>query len=199
MRIISVEGVDYSGKSTLIKKLKAAFEEEDYTVVVQPFPSNDGHGKLAREGLAKGDPSYKVSHHLELNFKEKSISLNEAYGEDDNVVVLLDRYVATTRAHQDHIIDISDVDFMIPDITVLLTLDHKTMLRRHKERGDDWDKTETDKHRNRGNWEKLNRRYEIACEELADEHDIELIHYEGDEDKDDLVDEVLDTFNEMFD
>lgn len=199
MRIISVEGVEYSGKSTLIKELVRVFEDEKYTVVVQPFPSNDGHGKLAREGLANGDPSYKVAHHLELNFKEKSIEFNEKYGDDDNVVILLDRYVATTRAHQDHIIDISDVDFMIPDITVLLTLDYLTMQRRHKERGDDWDKAETDKYRSRGNWEQLNERYEIACAELCDDHQIELLHYEGDEEKDELAEDILDAFEDMFD
>ena len=199
MRILSVEGVDYSGKSTLIKELAKVFEEEDYEVVIQPFPSNDGHGALARKGLANGDPAYKVSHHLELNFKEKSEKLNELHGDDDNVVVLLDRYVATTRAHQDHIIDISDVDFMIPDIQVLLTLDYHTMMRRHKERGDDWDKTETDKHRNRAAWEELNTRYETACAELSDEYAIELMHCEGDEEKSTIAEDVYALFEEMFD
>ena len=199
MKVISVEGVDYSGKSTLIKKLTDVFTEEDYQVVVQPFPSNDGHGKLAREGLSRGDAAYKVSHHLELNFKEKSEQLTELYGDDDNVVVLLDRYVATTRAHQDHIIDISDSVFLIPDIQVLLTLDFGTMKQRHKERGDDWDKTETDKHRSRGPWEELNTRYEVACGELSDEYQIELMHFEGDEEKEDIADDIFDTFSDMFD
>lgn len=191
MKVISVEGVDYSGKSTLIETLTKKAKEKGYTVIVQSFPSDDSYGAKARKeiGSKKGSPS-KAAHYLIKNFKEKSNDILDM-DTDDKTLILLDRYVATTYAHQGTIIDITTGEFLIPNIQLVLNLDHKTYLERKALRkGDDWDEEETSKYSEKKNWQYLNERYKAGAK-LIDGWVDSTLYYDGKRDKAKIADEVL--------
>lgn len=191
MKIISVEGVDYSGKSTFIAELAKKAKEKGYKVITQAFPSNDSYGKKAREeiGSKKGSGS-KAAHYLIKNFKEKSSDILEM-DTDDKTLIIFDRYVATTYAHQGTIIDITTGEFLIPNIQLVLSLDHKTYLARKEEReGADWDEAETSKYSDKKSWQYLNERYK-AGSRLIDKWVDKTLYYDGKREKALIADEIL--------
>lgn len=196
MIVVSVEGPDYSGKTTLIAEIKKKAEEDDYTVYVQAFPSHDGHGAKAREYIGGKKPDTKLAtHHLIMNFKEKSeYYIGKDYG-DEKVLIILDRYVVTTFAHQSTIVDITSGEFLVPNHVILLSLSHQTMLERKKERDGetvDWDSKETSKYLASNTWKELCEGYRIGSSHYSKY--IDTIHnYDGSDDKVEMAAEFFES------
>lgn len=190
MLVLSIEGVDYAGKSLLISELSSQAKELGYEIITQAFPSHDSFGAKAREQIGSKDGcAVKAAHYLVKNFKEKSSEILDK-DTDDKTIVLFDRYVATTYAHQGTVVEIESGEFLIPDYQIVLNLDHKTFLERKNERGVDWDDAETKKHSTVKGWERLNQRFKDGAE-LYSKWIGQTLYYDGNTEKADMAKEIL--------
>lgn len=148
--IIAVDGIDYSGKSTLTAMLRQTLATLPKIDKVEGcfFPSQGHYGKLARERIAVNsrDPKElkKTAGYLVSDFINTPI--NTIYKNRDGGVLGLvyDRYVVTCLASQGDpaynvvMTAVDEMEETKPDLYILLTTDYETALQR---RGDSekWD------------------------------------------------------------
>ncbi|MDA9595064.1 dTMP kinase [SAR86 cluster bacterium] len=157
---ISFEGIEGSGKSSLIKNLKNYYENHALDVFFTKEPGGTELGEKIREILL--DPTSKIDPSSELfllmadrvhHVKNKiNPNLNE------NKIVFCDRYIDSTIAYQGGGRDLDDKDIEgmikmlklpIPDLTILLDVPVETGLMRAKERSelDRFEKEDIDFHK----------------------------------------------------
>lgn len=191
MKVIAVEGPDYSGKSRLVSIIKEMAEKAGYDVVTQGFPTNVNHGKKARVELAAGGKASVIAHHIENDFRDFSSWVVNEGETNDKTLYILDRYVVTTHSHQGHTIDLSFGEYLVPDVMIVLTIDYNTMLERLRERGaDNWDEKETDKYKSPLKWKELNSRYLDGLRHYSSYFKA-TIEADGTDDKEVLAEQVL--------
>lgn len=157
---ISFEGIEGSGKSSLIKNLKNYFKNHALDVFFTKEPGGTELGEKIREILldprSKIDPSSELFllmadrvHHVKNKINP---NLNE------NKIVFCDRYIDSTIAYQGGGRDLDDKDIEgmikmlklpIPDLTILLDVPVETGLMRAKERSelDRFEKEDIDFHK----------------------------------------------------
>ena len=157
---ISFEGIEGSGKSSLIKNLKNYYKNHALDVFFTKEPGGTELGKKIREILL--DPTSEIDPSSELfllmadrvhHVKNKiNPNLNE------NKIVFCDRYIDSTIAYQGGGRDLDDKDIEgmikmlklpIPDLTILLDVPVETGLMRAKERSelDRFEKEDIDFHK----------------------------------------------------
>jgi|TARA_B100001093_G_C26590902_1_gene911435 dTMP kinase len=157
---ISFEGIEGSGKSSLIKNLKNYYKNHALDVFFTKEPGGTELGEKIREILL--DPTSKIDPSSELfllmadrvhHVKNKiNPNLNE------NKIVFCDRYIDSTIAYQGGGRDLDDKDIEgmikmlklpIPDLTILLDVPVETGLMRAKERSelDRFEKEDIDFHK----------------------------------------------------
>ena len=160
MNIISFEGIEGSGKSSLIKNLKNYYKNHALDVFFTKEPGGTELGEKIREILL--DPTSEIDPSSELlllmadrvhHVKNKiNPNLNE------NKIVFCDRYIDSTIAYQGGGRDLDDKDIEgmikmlklpIPDLTILLDVPVETGLKRAKERSelDRFEKEDIDFHK----------------------------------------------------
>ena len=157
---ISFEGIEGSGKSSLIKNLKNYYKNHALDVFFTKEPGGTELGEKIREILL--DPTSEIDPSSELlllmadrvhHVKNKiNPNLNE------NKIVFCDRYIDSTIAYQGggRNLDDKDIEGMIkmlklpiPDLTILLDVPVETGLMRAKERSelDRFEKEDIDFHK----------------------------------------------------
>jgi dTMP kinase len=157
---ISFEGIEGSGKSSLIKNLKNYYKNHVLDVFFTKEPGGTELGEKIREILL--DPTSEIDPSSELfllmadrvhHVKNKiNPNLNE------NKIVFCDRYIDSTIAYQGGGRDLDDKDIEgmikmlklpIPDLTILLDVPVETGLMRAKERSelDRFEKEDIDFHK----------------------------------------------------
>lgn len=157
---ISFEGIEGSGKSSLIKNLKNYYKNHALNVFFTKEPGGTELGEKIREILL--DPTSEIDPSSELfllmadrvhHVKNKiNPNLNE------NKIVFCDRYIDSTIAYQGGGRDLDDKDIEgmikmlklpIPDLTILLDVPVETGLMRAKERSelDRFEKEDIDFHK----------------------------------------------------
>ena len=157
---ISFEGIEGSGKSSLIKSLKNYYKNHALDVFFTKEPGGTELGEKIREILL--DPTSEIDPSSELfllmadrvhHVKNKiNPNLNE------NRIVFCDRYIDSTIAYQGGGRDLDDKDIEgmikmlklpIPDLTILLDVPVETGLMRAKERSelDRFEKEDIDFHK----------------------------------------------------
>ena len=157
---ISFEGIEGSGKSSLIKNLKNYYKNHALDVFLTKEPGGTELGEKIREILL--DPSSEIDPSSELlllmadrvqHVKNKiNPNLNE------NKIVFCDRYIDSTIAYQGGGRDLDDKDIEgmikmlklpIPDLTILLDVPVEMGLMRAKERSelDRFEKEDIDFHK----------------------------------------------------
>ena len=157
---ISFEGIEGSGKSSLIKNLKNYYKNHALDVFFTKEPGGTELGEKIREILL--DPTSNIDPSSELfllmadrvhHVKNKiNPNLNE------NKIVFCDRYIDSTIAYQGGGRDLDDKDIEgmikmlklpIPDLTILLDVPVETGLMRAKERSelDRFEKEDIDFHK----------------------------------------------------
>ena len=157
---ISFEGIEGSGKSSLIKSLKNYYKNHALDVFFTKEPGGTELGEKIREILL--DPTSEIDPSSELfllmadrvhHVKNKiNPNLNE------NKIVFCDRYIDSTIAYQGGGRDLDDKDIEgmikmlklpIPDLTILLDVPVETGLMRAKERSelDRFEKEDIDFHK----------------------------------------------------
>lgn len=137
-RFIVLEGIDGSGKSSVIDKLKDTFENTYFT----REPTDSEIGKLAKKGAKKKHSPYldlflyladRVSHTEEIK---------EILSSDVNVIC--DRYWGSTSAYQgaseeitlEYSVKVQKPIVLKPDLTILLDIEPKTGIDRISQRNE---------------------------------------------------------------
>ncbi len=155
MHFIAFEGLDGSGKSTLIQGLKSEFERRNLTYVVSREPGGTALGNDIRQLLLRTEGEAPVPRAEALLYQadraqhvERLIRPALAEGK----WVLSDRFAASSIAFQSggRDIDIEQIRWLNqfstgglqPDLYVLLDISVEESLRRLKGRGNDTDRFE---------------------------------------------------------
>jgi len=150
-KIIVVEGIDGSGKSTMCSKLAERLEEEGYSTRLTAEPTHGRIGAIIRSGAIPGI-SQSTEALLFVADRNDHTEEMERWAEDGTIVIC-DRYFASTIAYQSSGLDGTDVDrdWLLsisqrfvdrPDLTLLLDVDPEASLARVSARGEEISKFE---------------------------------------------------------
>lgn len=138
---ITFEGIDGSGKTTLIKKLSKWLRSYGYKVKTTKEPGGTIFGKKIRKILL--NPKIEILSPLTSLLLYSADRLEHVYSTildslDEGMVVLCDRYYDSTYAYQHHacgiplvIVDsLTNITGVDPDITILLDISPEKVLER---------------------------------------------------------------------
>ena len=144
-KIVVIEGIDGSGKSTACSRLGEILSERGFSIVVTAEPTHERIGALIRSGSIPGI-SQATEALLFAADRSDHTEAMERWAEEGKVVIC-DRYFASTVAYQSSGLDGSEVDrdWLLsinrrfadrPDLTILLDLDPEVSLARVSARGE---------------------------------------------------------------
>ncbi len=134
--LIAVEGVNGSGKSTIIHKLQAHFHDIGREVRVYKFPDRQGYKGPEIDAFLKGRNPFKHIYDIFAAFAANKQAAQAQIRADlsRGVLVICDRYIASgivyhiPMAASDHsvenyrkVLGHFDKDLLIPDITYLIS------------------------------------------------------------------------------
>lgn len=149
---LTFEGIEGSGKSTQIKKVKSFFEAQNKDVYIYREPGGTKFGEHLREAILKSDSPLSpmaeahlfASSRAQLLFQEVLPKLD-----NENTIVLIDRYIDSSIAYQavarglglDTILGLHQNPPLnvMPHYTFYLQIDLETSFERQKQRGHDKD------------------------------------------------------------
>ncbi|MCK9322996.1 MAG: dTMP kinase [Candidatus Methanomethylophilaceae archaeon] len=192
---IVFEGIDGSGKTTLCEKIHEALVSEGKKVVITQEPTHDEIGTFIRDGIVK-DISQKAEALLFVADRAVHTDRISAWV-DANLIVLCDRYFASTIAYQSVPLNDSalDWDWLLalnkpvtrkPDITFLLDIDVDKSMKRVHARGE------------KGKFENIEyqRNVRLNYLKLAKQFDFTIVN--ADRDLDEIAKEVLKEIKEKI-
>lgn len=144
--LLVLEGIDGSGKSTLMRALAAHLRARGLAVVTSREPTDGPHGTALRQSAKAGRLS--LEDELELFLKDRAQHVTElirpALNRGD--IVILDRYYLSSAAYQgargadpQEIILMNEAFAPRPDLVLLLDLDPLSGSGRILRRGDQLD------------------------------------------------------------
>lgn len=139
--LITIEGIDGSGKTTQTKILLDTLTKKGYDVVRFHEPTNGKWGRKIRELATNG--RHKVKPEIELEFfcldRLEDIEKNIHPALQEKKIVIMDRYYFSSVAYQgargldpNLIEKQNEAIAPIPDMTIILDLDPEVALRRIK-------------------------------------------------------------------
>ena len=153
-KLISFEGIDGSGKSTLIQLVSEELNKLGLTTIVLQEPGTTLMGLELRKLLKSEIPRAQMTEVLMFMASRVYMVNNVITPAMKNYdVVLIDRYIDSTVAYQGYGngIDLNTIQTLnrlavgnnLPHKTILVDVDLKTSEKRRKERQDDVDKFDT--------------------------------------------------------
>ena len=136
MVFISIEGIDGSGKSTIINQISEYFRESGLTTYLTKEPTDNFIGKQIRQCLKQKDQCTPEMHALlfAADRNHHQIELKKAINEYD--VVLTDRYIDSSIAYQmaqsieESWIRAINKNIILPDLVLLLDINPSISLKR---------------------------------------------------------------------
>lgn len=141
-RMIVIEGIDGSGKSSVVNELiKYIRTDENITRIIEP--SHNVIGSLIREMIIGDDMSDSRQRVLSRLFSaDREANLGyikeRLKGEETSEFFLYDRYMYSTMAYQNTDLDKKlNEDFPTPGLTIFLDTDVDVALKRITDRGDE--------------------------------------------------------------
>lgn len=145
-KFITIEGIDGTGKSTLIPALKSSLEELGWKVVVTTEPTDTWLGKNVKKGFtAEISPFTETFLFLADRCEHTKWVISEIKA---GKIVLCDRYADSTYAYQgaaldciikdpmEWLIEISKYIVIEPDLTILLVAKPEIVIQRIAPRGE---------------------------------------------------------------
>jgi len=136
--LIAVEGIDGSGKTTIVKFLAEELKRRGYNVVTFKEPTDSEWGKKVKQAKLKPEEELE----LFLKDREWNVKNNIIPALKSGKIVVLDRYYYSTIAYQGargidpELIKKLNERFPKPDIVILLDVSPEIALRRIKVRGE---------------------------------------------------------------
>lgn len=173
---LTFEGIEGSGKSTQIQKVKSYFEAQNKEVHIYREPGGTKFGEHLRDAILKSDsPLVPIAEaHLfassraQLLFQEVLPKLDK-----ENTIVLIDRYIDSSIAYQaiarglglETILSLHQNPPLnvMPHYTFYLQIDLETSFERQKQRGQDKDYFEKE---NKEFYNDLISGYKLCAEEF---------------------------------
>ena len=141
--LIVLEGIDGSGKSTLVRGLAAWLRERGREVVTSREPTDGPHGTALRQSAKTGRLSINDEFNLFLKDRTEHVATLISPALDRGAVVILDRYYFSTAAYQGArgldpraIIAANEKFAPVPDLILLLDIDPAAGSARIHSRGD---------------------------------------------------------------
>ncbi len=141
--LIAVEGIDGSGKTTVVRFLEEELKKRGYDVVVFKEPTNSEWGRRIKRAFK--DRRLKPEEELELFLKDRewNVKNNVVPALKAGKVVIMDRYYYSTIAYQgalgidpDYIKQLNEKIAPKPDLVIILDVKPETALKRIRMRGD---------------------------------------------------------------
>jgi dTMP kinase len=141
--LIAVEGIDGSGKTTIVKFLEEELKRRGYDVVSLKEPTDSEWGKKIRESFK--DRSLKPEEELELFLRDREFDVqnNILPALEAGKIVIMDRYYYSTIAYQGALgLDVDEIRRLNekiapkPDLVIILDVHPETALERIRKRGD---------------------------------------------------------------
>ncbi|HEX5176087.1 MAG TPA: dTMP kinase, partial [Chthoniobacteraceae bacterium] len=98
--LVVIEGIDGTGKSTLLRELAAFCEARALPFVTSREPTNGSYGRQLRQSAAHG--RLELAEELDLFLKDRAEHVHDLIKPslDAGKIVLLDRYYFSTAAYQ---------------------------------------------------------------------------------------------------
>ena len=179
---IVFEGIDGSGKSSVIARLKESLEASGRKVMVTAEPTGSDIGKYISEtdGLSPETEALLFTADRAMHTEQVVKWM------DDGYTVICDRYFASTLAYQsaagmdmDWLKAINSGVIIRPDITILMDIDPEVSLKRVSQRGE------------MSRFEKLDylKKVRQAYLDIGREFDFKVV--DADRDRDTVANEVI--------
>ncbi|KLO23231.1 thymidylate kinase [Marinitoga sp. 1197] len=181
--LITFEGIESSGKSTLSKKLAEYFKLKKYNVIWNREPGGTELGEKIRE-LLLGD--YNICHISEalLFAASRAQLVEELIKPNMEKIIILDRFVDSSIVYQGYarelgwkeVFEINKhaLDGIIPDLTIVVDISVETSFKRMKNKKKDRIEKE-----NKAFFEKVRNGF-LRLKNWFPERDIEIINGELD-------------------
>ena len=143
-KFITFEGIDGSGKTTILKFVYKKLKSEGFDVISTFEPTNSYIGKYVQKCIENNYDPYLTSFAFIADRIDHSKKINNWLNE--NKIVLCDRYSDSTLAYQSvqlekliknpikWLKEISDRNIIIPDRTFLFLIDPELSIQRIKNR-----------------------------------------------------------------
>jgi len=136
-KLIVIEGIDGTGKSTQASLLAEALREQGHEVVQSHEPTNGPWGKKLRESATTGRLTIEDELQYFLNDRQQHVEELIEPTVQRGGIVILDRYYFSSMAYQgargidpDDIRTKNEAFAPVPDMLIILDLDVETALRR---------------------------------------------------------------------
>ncbi len=136
--LIAVEGIDGSGKTTIVRFLVEELRKRGYDVVAFKEPTDSEYGKRIRQILKERKVSPEEELELFIKDREFNVRNNILPALKGGKVVIMDRYYYSTIAYQGALgLDVERIkmlneQFPKPDLVVILDVSPETALKRIK-------------------------------------------------------------------
>ncbi len=136
--LIAVEGIDGSGKTTIVRHLVEELRKRGYDVVAFKEPTDSEYGKMIRQILKDRKISPEEELKLFIKDREFNVRNNILPALKDGKVVIMDRYYYSTVAYQGALgLDVERIkmlnkQFPKPDLVIILDVSPETALKRIK-------------------------------------------------------------------
>ncbi|GAB6188901.1 dTMP kinase [Marinitoga arctica] len=137
--LITFEGIESSGKSTLSKKLKEYFELKNYSVIWNREPGGTELGEKIRELLLG---NYNICHVSEalLFAASRAQLVEELIKPNKDKIIILDRFVDSSIVYQGYARELGwkevyeinkhALDGIMPDLTIVVDVSVETSFKR---------------------------------------------------------------------
>jgi len=139
--LISIDGPDGTGKSTLCKNLVSKLENLGYSAIYTCEPTNSPKGLVLRTHLQKGDLDKDSMLQLFLEDRKEHLEDFILPMSKKGYIVICDRYKYSTVCYQhiqgfplDYLVHANDFAAS-PDLAIILTLDKDEIISRINGRG----------------------------------------------------------------
>ena len=141
--LIAFEGIDGSGKTTQVQRLRASLESIGLQVVCTKEPTAGEHGAALRASAFTGRLSPEKELQLFVADRKEHLERVILPALAEGAVVLVDRYYLSTVAYQgargldpEFVLDVNEQFARIPDRIFLMVASVETGLQRIRKRGD---------------------------------------------------------------
>lgn len=136
-RLITVEGIDGTGKTTQVQLLKEWLDKHGISAVALKEPTQGRHGREIYRRAASGDMDLETELRLFVEDRKEDVAKNIRPALEAGKVVVMDRYYLSNMAYQGargmdpgQIREENEKFSPVPDLIIILDISpHKSMLR----------------------------------------------------------------------
>ncbi len=137
-KLICIEGIDGSGKTTQVNLLAKALHDRGYDVIILREPTDGVYGRKIRKMIEEGKTDPEELFELFLKDRKENIEKNILPALKNGKIVIMDRYYISTLVYQsevgiERILEAHEkISAPKPDLVIILDIPVDEALRRLK-------------------------------------------------------------------